>query len=176
MAEGFIGEIRIFAGNYAPVGWLLCNGQSVNVTDYETLYALIGNTYGSTGNMTFNLPNLNATLPIGQGNGLGLTPRAIGATMGEASVQLTSAQLPLHTHSIMASTAAASTVTPGPSLTLGTPTAFFYDTGAAASGSIFAMDQQALTAAGSGLPHDNHMPTLSLTYIIATTGLFPTRP
>ena len=176
MAEGFVGEIRIFAGNYAPVGWALCNGQTLPVTDYEVLYALIGITYGGNGSTNFNVPNLNATLPIGQGTGTNLTARVIGATTGVDTVTLTQPQLPAHTHSVMASTTAATTTIPGPTLTLGTPPTAFYDNGAAASTSIYPMNQQALTSAGSNLPHDNHMPTLSLTYIIATTGLFPTRP
>ena len=176
MADGFVGEIRIFAGNYAPLGWVLCNGQALSVNDYQVLYALIGTTYGGTGSTNFKVPNLNATLPIGQGTGTNLTPRLLGASTGVDSVTLTQAHLPAHTHSIMASTTAATTTIPGPTLTLGTTPASFYDNGAAVSTSTHPMDQQALTSVGGNLPHDNHMPTLSLTYIIATTGLFPTRP
>lgn len=175
MADPFIGEIRLFAGNYAPVGWLLCEGQTVSIAEYETLFALLGTTYGGNGTTNFALPNLSEKLPIGQGSGPGLTRRVLGQTCGAASVPLTPAQLPAHTHAIQASTDAASTISPGATLSLGaaSPPSTFYDNGEAAAATTKAFSSQACSSAGGNAPHNNMMPSLSLSYIIATTGFFP---
>ncbi|KHK49523.1 tail collar protein, partial [Ralstonia sp. A12] len=89
MAQPYIGEIRLFAGNYAPVGWLLCQGQIVSIADNEALFALLDTTYGGNGQTTFGLPNLQGKLPVGQGQGPGLTNRLIGQQIGVDNVTLT---------------------------------------------------------------------------------------
>lgn len=111
MADCFLGEIRIFAGDYAPEGWLLCQGQSLSVSEYQALYSVIGNTYGGD-SVKFNLPNLMGRVPIGQGTGTGLTARTLGQSDGFATVTLTDATMPSHNHTFNVTTATATTVDP----------------------------------------------------------------
>ncbi|PRC95006.1 phage tail protein [Solimicrobium silvestre] len=177
MADSFIGEIRIFAGNYAPVDWLFCDGSLLNITEYQTLYALIGTAYGGNGNTTFALPNLNGKLPVGQGSGPNLTPRTIAQTFGVTTVSLTSNQLPSHLHTIQASNNPATTITPGPTLALGTiaSPSVFYDLGNSVPANQRAFNSQAFSLSGGSTPHENTMPTLSLSYIISTAGMYPSQ-
>lgn len=180
MSDWYVGEIRIFAGNYAPVGWEFCDGRSMPITNNEALYALIGFTYGGDGKTSFKLPNLNQTLPIGQGQGVGLSNRTMGQTLGDTTATLTAAMIPTHQHAIFSTKADASSLTPGTSMQLAaieqTPSASnFYDNGAAPETAIKAFSSKALSTAGSSQPHENRMPALALTYIIATNGIFPTR-
>ncbi|WP_428718017.1 phage tail protein [Undibacterium curvum] len=181
MSDWYVGEIRIFAGNYAPVGWEFCDGRNMPIYNFEALFALIGVTYGGDGQTTFKLPNLNQTLPIGQGQGVGMSNRTLGQRLGEAATTLTAATIPAHQHAIFSTKADASSVNPGPSMQLAaieqTPTASnFYDNGAAPATAIKAFSASALNTAGGSLSHENRMPSLALTYIIATNGIFPTRP
>lgn len=173
--EPFIGEIRLFAGNYAPQGWLLCQGQLIGISDNETLFTLLGTTYGGDGQSTFGLPNLQGTLPIGQGQGLGLTNRIIGQQLGSEDVTLTQAQIPAHSHTVFATSETATTVTPGPGVMLATVpnTQGFYDSGTANPPTKAAFSSKAVGVVGNNQPHSNHMPTASINYIIATTGIFP---
>ena len=175
--EPFIGEIRLFAGTYAPQGWLLCQGQVISISDNETLFTLLGTTYGGDGQSTFGLPNLQGTLPIGQGQGLGLTNRIIGQQLGSEDVTLTQAQIPAHSHTVCATTGTATTVTPGPGVMLATvPNAQgFYDGGTANPPTKAAFSGKAVAVAGNSQPHSNRMPTASINYIIATAGIFPSQ-
>lgn len=109
MAESFLGEIRIFAGNYAPRNWALCDGQILAVNDYQALFSLLGTTYGGDGRISFGLPDLRGRLPMHMGTGTSLTPRSIGARSGTETVVLTENQIPAHTHSWEGSIGAAST-------------------------------------------------------------------
>ena len=175
--EPFIGEIRLFAGTYAPQGWLLCQGQLIGISDNETLYTLLGTTYGGDGQSTFGLPNLQGTLPIGQGQGPDLTNRIIGQQLGSDTVTLTQAQIPAHSHAVYATSETATTVTPGPGVMLATvpnPQGF-YDAGTANPPTKAAFSNRAVGVAGSSQPHSNHMPTASINYIIATVGIFPSQ-
>ncbi|MGM3274834.1 phage tail protein [Ralstonia sp. 24A2] len=177
MATPYIGEIRLFAGNFAPAGWLLCQGQLISIADNETLYMLLGTTYGGNGQTTFGLPNMQGRLPIGQGQGPNLTNRVIGQSIGVDSVTLTINQIPAHTHTISATSAAASTITPGPGVLLATTpdTKPFYDDGTPNPPGKAAMAPQTIGTTGSSQPHSNHMPTASINYIIATAGIFPSQ-
>lgn len=177
MAEPYIGEIRMFAGNYAPVGWLLCQGQIVSIADNEALFSLLDTTYGGNGQTTFGLPNLQGKLPVGQGQGPGLTNRLIGQQIGVDNVTLTTNQIPGHNHAINATSADASTVTPGPGVLLATvPDAQgFYDAGTANPPTKAAMAPQTIGQTGGSQAHPNQMPTTSINYIIATAGLYPSR-
>jgi len=177
MADSFVGEIRIFAGNYAPVDWLMCDGSLLNISQYQVLYSLIGVTYGGNGNTNFALPNLNGRLPIGQGSGTGLTPRVIGQTMGANTVTLVTAELPAHQHTIQATTNSATAITPGPSLTLAAISApsVFYDAGTSAAATQKAFNAEAFSPSGGNTAHENTMPTLSLSYIISTSGAYPSQ-
>lgn len=107
MADPFIGEIRIFAGSFAPEGWFFCQGQEVSITQYQALYSIVGTLYGTTTNPTqmFKLPDLRGYAPLGWGNGQGLTPRpTVGQTAGSATVALSSSQMPNHTHTVQCTT------------------------------------------------------------------------
>jgi microcystin-dependent protein len=173
MAEPFIGEIKVFAGNFAPAGWAFCNGQLMAISQNDALFALLGTTYGGDGQSTFALPNLQGRALIHQGQGPGLSPYVEGQTGGAEAVALIQAQLPSHTHSIVGTTAGATAPNPGPTVAMAaTPT------GEPIYGSAMGpvnLSPQAVTGAGSDLPHENHQPFLAISYIIALFGVFPSR-
>ncbi|SMC29656.1 Microcystin-dependent protein [Andreprevotia lacus DSM 23236] len=175
MATPFVGEIRIFAGTFAPVGWALCNGQQLSISENEVLYSLIGTTYGGDGQIYFLAPNLNGRLPIGQGQGLGLSQRVVGQSFGSENVTLTTSNLPTHTHTVQASKDAATTATPGNTGMLATTGSNFYHAGTPPSPTAVKLSPGTLSTTGNTLPHSNMMPTLSLNYIIATAGIYPSQ-
>src|ERR1700746_1121869 len=113
MSQPYVGEIRIFAGNYAPAGWMFCEGQLLPISEYETLFQLIGTTYGGDGQSTFALPDLRGRIPLHQGSGV-----ALAQTGGAEEITLTVQQVPAHSHTFLATTSAASTAVPGGSVTL----------------------------------------------------------
>lgn len=172
MSEPFIAEIRIFAGNFAPRGWAFCHGQLLPIAQNTALFSLVGTIYGGDGRTTFGLPNLQGRAPMHSGRGPGLTDRRIGQRGGVATVTLTAAELPSHGHTVRTSAAAASETSPEGNLlavaaadVYGPPTAPLKETSNAA-----------LAPAGGGFaPHNNRQPFLGLNFIIALTGLFPSR-
>ncbi len=192
MADPYIGEIKIFAGNYAPEGWALCDGRTLNVQGNEALYAVIGNTYGGD-TRTFKLPDLRGRTPISMGAGTGLTPRTIGQSGGMEGVTLTTSQMPAHNHSATTSSASAtfkqSASTAGG--TSATPTnnhiaapvssgkalnAFSATSDTQMAGSSISIDvNTTISNTGGGQPHINMQPFLCVNFIIALTGLFPPR-
>ena len=178
MTEQFIGEIRMFGGNFAPADWMFCNGQLLSIAQYSTLYALIGTTYGGDGQTTFALPDLRSRLAVGEGSGPGLTPRTIGTVGGSGNVTLTQAQMPAHTHMVTATTAVGNLTGPGPTAVTAAPDgagSFLYVVPGSVSITTVAMSPQSVGAAGGSQPHDNLMPSLCASFIIATTGIFPSR-
>src|SRR5213079_3087336 len=112
MGQPYVGEIRIFAGNFAPAGWMFCEGQLLPISENETLFNLIGTTYGGDGQATFALPNLASCVPIHQGTGSSGTPYQIGQTGGVEQVTLTTNQIPVHTHAFLCTTDSGSSLTP----------------------------------------------------------------
>jgi len=169
MANPYVGEIRLFAGNFAPNGWALCQGQLVAIAENSTLYNLIGTTYGGDGQSTFALPDLRGRVPVHQGQGTGLSPRSPGQAGGAETVTLQSAQTPLHTHALHASTATATVGTPGGSV-LATTTTASYGPGPATT----AMATGAISNTwGNAQPHENMAPTLTVNYIISLYGIYP---
>ncbi|SPA49850.1 phage tail protein [Cupriavidus taiwanensis] len=177
MAQPFVGEIRMFAGNFAPEGWQFCAGQTLSIAQYEMLFSLLGTIYGGDGTTTFRLPDLRGNLPLGQGAGPGLSERTIGQAFGSPNITLLPGQIPGHTHPIQATNTMASTVTPGPGVLPGTtpsPNAF-YDSGTANPPGKNAFAAGTLGMSGGTQPHSNQMPTLSLNYIIATDGIYPSQ-
>jgi microcystin-dependent protein len=156
MADQFIGEIRMFGGNFAPNGWAFCNGQLLSISQATALFSLLGTFYGGDGRSNFALPNLQNATPIGLGQGPGLTVRQIGETGGEATVALSGAQLATHTHP--ASSKQGTTAQPDGAIP-------------AAHGRYVA---GAVALAGAQ-PHNNRPPYLGLTFIIALVGIFPAR-
>ncbi len=173
MSESYIGEIRPFAGNFAPVGWALCDGSLLQISQYAPLFQLIGTTYGGNGQTTFGLPDLRGRAVIHQGTGTGLSPYVMGQQVGAETVTLATAQMASHTHSFAGTTVAGNTPTPGPSVVLAsTPSGFpIYDGTATPA----ALSPHAVTSAGGSAPHNNRQPYLAITYIISLFGIFPSR-
>ncbi len=165
MSEAFIGEIRIFAGTFAPVGWLPCDGRPLPISQYDALFALIGTTYGGDGQTTFALPDLRGRAPVHAGPGL-----LPGATGGAEAVTLTGGNLPAHTHTAAAATGATSASPAGGVWSSQSAAAFGAATGSAA------LAGSAVSAVGGGQPHENMPPFLAVPYIIAVEGIFPSRP
>ncbi len=175
--DPYIGEIRIFAGNFAPQNWLFCNGQLLSIADYSALFTLLGTTYGGDGQNTFGVPNLQSRAVVGVGLGPGLSSYVQGQQAGTENVTLTTLQLPVHGHQVQAA----------PKAHTGTPTqdnpggAYFGDgggniyapssgTGKLASGAFIGGQ---VGVAGASQAHSNIQPLLAVNYIIATTGIYP---
>jgi len=176
--EAYIGEIRMFAGNYAPQGWKFCNGELLNIaSDYEVLFALIGTTYGGDGRTNFRLPDLRLRVPIGVGQVPGSGQRLLGQQIGSDTVTLQPSDMPGHSHTINASTEDATTPTPGPGVTLAKTSAVFYDSGVRSAPTKSALAAPAIVPAGNVQPtaHPNLMPTASMNYIICVNGLYPSQ-
>ncbi|MDR3697522.1 tail fiber protein [Mucilaginibacter sp.] len=173
--QNYLGEIRIFAGNFAPVGWFACNGQLLSISEYQALYALIGTTYGGNGTTTFGLPDLRGSIPISQGQGPALSNYVLGQTAGSANVSLTTQNI-AHTHTAAATTNVGNTGTPGTGVilgSLGTTGAAYVPAGTGVT--VAALNATVVQNTGGSLPHNNLMPTLGVTFIIAYTGIFPTQ-
>jgi microcystin-dependent protein len=182
MTTPYLGQITMFAGNFAPRGWAFCNGQTLAIAQYNALFALLGTTYGGNGVTTFQLPNLQSRLPAAQGQGGGLSSYALGQVGGVPTVSLSLQNMPAHTHILNATTALATTVTIGTSTLPAQPTGsianpHFY--AAPMSGqpapSPQAMAPGACGPAGGNQAHNNMMPSLCITFVIALQGIFPSR-
>ena len=169
MSNPYIGEIRLFAGNYAPYGWLLCQGQSVAIATYETLYNLIGTTYGGDGVTTFNLPNMSSRVPVHQGQMPGGPVWVLGQAGGSEQVTLTANQVGGHTHALACTAAAGKSASPQRNFLAAAGTAL-YTTGSVGG----AMAAASIPATGGGnQPHENRSPYLALNFIIAWEGIYP---
>ena len=167
MAQPFVGEIRMFAGNFPPVGWMFCDGQLLPISENETLFTLIGTTYGGDGESTFALPNLQSRVPIHQGNGF-----ILAETGGVEEVTLTIQQIPSHTHPMIASTADGTQNNPENNVLATTPvgiTMLFEDPPSAN------MNASAISIVGGSQPHTNLQPYLAINFIISLFGIFPTQ-
>jgi microcystin-dependent protein len=179
MTSPYLGQIMMFGGNFAPVGWALCNGQLMNIDQNTALYAVIGTTYGGDGQTTFALPNLQSRLPIHQGQGLGLSSYVIGQNAGTQYVTLPSGQMTSHTHAFMASTTNASLNTIASNAVPATPTvgspAHFYAVPGTPPLTFYQMASNVLGNAGGSQPHANQMPSLCVSFCIALVGVYPTR-
>lgn len=156
--EPFIGEISIFAGNFAPRGWAFCEGQLLMIAQNTALFSILGTTYGGNGATTFGLPDLRGRFPMGPGTGPGLTPRTLGEVSGSESVTLLVNQIPAHTHWLSLSD----------SVTTGVEAI----AGVAAGG---AMSPTNTTTTGESQPHENMPPYLAIHFIIALEGIYPSR-
>lgn len=175
MADPFIGEIRMFGGNFAPVGWALCNGQLLPISQNTALFSLLGTNFGGNGTSTFGLPNLQGSVPMHFGDGPGLTPRTIGETGGQATVALTQAFMPPHTHTYSGVNGNAASTTPTDNFPAVNRGINAYTTPAAAGGQIAGMSVQGVATAGGGQAHNNLQPYLVINFIIALQGVFPSR-
>ncbi|WP_426305668.1 phage tail protein [Acidovorax facilis] len=173
--DSYIGDIRLFAGNFAPRGWMLCNGALLSISNYDTLFMLIGTTYGGDGQNTFALPDLRGRVPVGQGIGPGLSTRVLGQIYGSESVTLLNTQMPQHNHPFNATTATATSARPDGMLFAQTGADKLYGPAPASGPQPQTMAANAVLPAGGSQPHDNIMPSMALNYIIAFEGIFPSR-
>lgn len=171
--DPFVAEIRIFAGNFAPTGWALCNGQLMPISQNTALFSLLGTTYGGDGKSNFALPNLQGSAPMQQGQGPGLSLRDLGETGGEQNVTLLETEIPAHNHTVVGSSGSAGQSSPAgnawASAPFGRPSIY------AVSGANVQMNPSAASLTGGNLPHNNMMPYLGLNFIIALQGVFPPR-
>ena len=174
MSSPFVAEIRIFAGNFAPTGWALCNGQIMPISQNTALFSLLGTTYGGDGKSNFALPNLQGASPMQQGQGPGLSLRDLGETSGEAAVTLLQTELPAHNHGAQGTTIHATATVAQNEVWAAAPSRgenLYSDVTAGA----VAMSAGAFSPAGGSLPHNNMPPYLVLNFIIALQGVFPAR-
>jgi microcystin-dependent protein len=165
MGQPYVGEIRMFAGNFAPAGWAFCQGQLMAISENETLFNLIGTTYGGDGQSTFALPDLQGRFPMHQGDGFTLAQQG-----GTETVTLTTAQIPQHAHPAICSSGGGSS---------GTPVGKFWstdplgNTAAYTTASDSQMAASAIGTTGNSQPHDNMKPFLAVSFIISLFGIFP---
>lgn len=181
MSQYYVGEIRLFAGNYAPEGdWMKCEGQLLNVSQYQALFALLGTTYGGNGSTTFALPDYRGRIPVGQGTGTGLSPHTLGQTGGSETVTLNASQWAAHNHSFntLNANATANALSVGSNNMAhakGMNDVRIYLNDSAPSPTASTLDAASYGSVGGNQPHNNIMPSLPMTYIIAVNGLYPNR-
>ncbi|PZF74452.1 phage tail protein [Taibaiella soli] len=173
--DQYLGEIRMFGGNFAPIGWALCNGQTLSISENEALYSLIGTTYGGDGVQTFVLPDLRGRAPIHQGQGNGLTNRVMGQTVGTESVTLNTQQMPAHSHGFNSFNNYGTAASPAQGFPAKSTDAQFNGTPNYATSTNGLMNAASVQPSGGTQPHENFQPTLAINYIIATTGVYPTQ-
>ncbi len=166
MADPYVGEIRMWGGNYAPAGWAFCNGALLQISEYEVLFDVIGTTYGGDGQSNFALPNVQGRLPLHVGGGF-----ALGQTGGSEFVTLTGNQLPIHNHGFVATQNAGSQQTPGGNVVAQFAGHEAYFNGPATAAMA---PQSLLPDPGGNQPHENRQPFLCITFIISLFGIFPT--
>ncbi|MFP3917580.1 tail fiber protein [Lysinibacillus telephonicus] len=174
MSESYVGEIRMFAGNFAPNGWAFCNGQTLNISENEVLFALIGTTYGGDGQTTFNLPDLRGRIPIH------VSPKyPLGVSGGTEKITLTESQIPNHKHPVHATSANGNEPSPSNMLWAVTSGYSNYSNDKNSSGNplpTVPMSSTAVMSMGGNQPHENMMPSLPISFIISLYGNFPPQP
>lgn len=166
MAQPYVGEIRMFAGNFNPAGWMFCEGQLLPISEFETLFQLIGTTYGGDGQETFALPDLRGRIPIHFGDGYSLAE-----SFGTETVTLTTAQIPAHSHPLLVSSNNGGVTNPsGNVLARNAATDGYTDD---TSGGIVALNSGSVGTTGGSQPHDNMAPYLCVSFILSLYGIFP---
>jgi microcystin-dependent protein len=169
MSNPYVGEIRMFGGSFAPAGWAFCDGQTMAISENDTLFNLIGTTYGGDGQSTFNLPDLRGRVPIHMGTGKNGTTYQLAEKAGEESVTVTVNQMPAHTHGLLASTNLANDANPLNNILSEATAADPYATFPA----TVAMAPQSITSAGGSQPHENLQPYACINFIISLFGTYP---
>jgi microcystin-dependent protein len=166
MSQPFVGEIRMFAGNFAPAGWMLCDGQLLPISENETLFTLIGTTYGGDGQSTFALPDLRGRVPLHQGSG-----SILAETGGAETITLTVSQIPAHSHPLVGTTSITNDTSPANNVVAQSNTLDPYQSTAGGS----PMAAQSISSVGGSQPHDNFQPYLCINFIISLFGIFPSQ-
>ncbi len=171
MSEPFVGEIRMFAGNFAPRNWAFCDGQLLAISQNDALFSLLGTIYGGDGRTTFGLPDMRGRIPIHAGTGPGLSQRRLGTRGGSEQVTVTTNQLPSHSHPMAVSSDVSNSPNPGNNVTARPSSVDLYinDT------PDVSLASQAITSLGGGQSHDNIMPVTAIHFIIALFGIYPSR-
>jgi microcystin-dependent protein len=178
MDTPFIGQIVLFAGNFAPRGWQYCQGQLLSISQNTALFSILGTTYGGNGQTTFGLPDLRSRVPVGTGQGAGLSPYILGEMTGVENVSLIASQMPAHNHAVQVSSGEADTANASNNYLAGANGAFGPDqiTVNTYNGSpSTTLGVNSISVAGGSQPHTNIQPSLGLNYIICTEGIFPSR-
>ncbi len=178
--DPYIGELRLFGFNFAPVGWAQCNGQVLSISQNAALFSILGTSFGGNGTSNFALPNLQGMVPIDQGSGPGSSPFVVGQTGGEQTHMLVSNEMPTHSHSLTAKPVAAINTTPAAGSTTseghgGARGTTFNVNTYTTNGPGTTLNPAAVGGAGSGAAHDNMQPSLTMNWCIAMQGLYPPR-
>jgi microcystin-dependent protein len=168
MGTPYVGEIRMVGFNFVPVGWASCDGSLLPISEYDTLFNLIGTTYGGDGQTTFAVPNLAGRIPIHLGTGNGLSTRTIGELAGVEQVTVTNAQMPVHSHAPQAQSANGALSTPQNGIWAGSATSLY----TTAQPNV-PMGAGVVNITGSSQPHENMMPFLAINFIISLYGIYP---
>ena len=172
MSSPYVGEIRMFGGNFAPAGWMFCQGQTIPISENDALFTLIGTTYGGDGQETFNLPDLQGRAPLHPGQGPGISQNyTLGEQAGVESVTLSVQQIPSHTHALLGSTDSATSQDPTGTILATTQSQTYYNL----ADNLVTMSAQAIGPQGGSQPHDNMQPYLCISFIISLFGVFPTQ-
>lgn len=166
MSQPFVGEIRMFGGNFAPAGWVFCDGSLLPISEFETLFNLIGTTYGGDGQTTFAVPDLRGRLPVHQGNGF-----TLAETGGVETVTLTTSTIPAHSHPFLASTDTGGSRDSTGNVLTKVPSGSVYVQMAATA----ALAPQSISSVGGSQPHDNFQPYLCISFILSLFGVFPSQ-
>ena len=172
MSQSFVGEIRMFGGSFAPQGWAFCDGRLLSVSENDTLFSLIGTTYGGDGQTTFALPDLRGRAPIHMGQGAGLSSHAIGSNGGVEKVTVTVNQLPSHDHSFSASSATAGATSPSGNVVASPASIDLFRPGSTLDQT---MASNAVAPTGNTQSHDNVQPFQCVSFIISLYGIYPSR-
>ncbi|HUI30565.1 MAG TPA: tail fiber protein [Candidatus Acidoferrales bacterium] len=180
MADPYLGEIRMFAGNFAPVNWATCDGQLLPISQNTALFSLLGTNFGGNGTSIFQLPNLKGSAPLCAGAGIGLTERFVGETGGVESVTIDSATMPAHNHAVLGVGGGGDKTTPigntWAEILHGRTAENLYTDDTASLVQLGKSGTQIVSSVGGSLPHENRQPYLAVTFIICLSGIFPQRP
>ena len=177
MSTPYLGQVYLFAGNFAPRNYAYCSGQLMNISQNSALFSLLGTYYGGNGTSTFGLPDLRGRIPVGQGQGPGLSNYTMGQQFGTENVTITQQTLPAHNHMLTVTNLAAGAATPVNHIPAAVTSPFLemWVSDANKTGNPIAMLPTALSQAGSSQPHNNVMPILAISMVIALQGIFPSR-
>ena len=172
MSEPFVGEIRMFAGNFAPRGWALCDGQLLAVSQNTALFSLLGTIHGGDGRTTFGLPDMRGRIPIHAGSGPGLSSRTLGVKLGTKQETVTVDQAPSHTHTLQANAQPGTERSPAGATPAQSTVGVYLQS---PDSSVVQLRAQSVGEAGGSQPHDNVMAYLCVNFIIALFGIYPSR-